>query len=79
MSPALRDLEQCLLDRQLVHDNPILSMNAAHTVIRTDSAGNRAPDKRKATHRIDGVVALLMALAMAPTQTPTVDVSALIG
>jgi phage terminase large subunit-like protein len=63
MSPALRDLEQCLLDRQLVHDNPILSMNAAHTVIRTDSAGNRAPDKRKATHRIDGMVALLMALA----------------
>ena len=54
MSPALRDLEQCLLDRQLVHDNPILSINAAHTVIRTDSAGNRAPDKRKATHRIDG-------------------------
>ena len=79
MSPALRDLEQCLLDRHLVHDNPILSMNAAHTVIRTDSAGNRAPDKRKATHRIDGIVALLMALAMAPTQTPTIDVEALIG
>ena len=79
MSPALRDLEQCLLDRHLVHDNPILSMNAAHTVIRTDSAGNRAPDKRKATHRIDGIVALLMALAMAPTQTPTIDVAALIA
>jgi phage terminase large subunit-like protein len=79
MSPALRDLEQCLLDRHLVHDNPILSMNAAHTVIRTDSAGNRAPDKRKATHRIDGVVALLMALAMAPTQPLTIDVEALIA
>jgi phage terminase large subunit-like protein len=79
MSPALRDLEQCLLDRQLVHDNPILSMNAAHTVIRTDSAGNRAPDKRKATHRIDGVVALLMALAMASAQPPAIDVAALIG
>jgi phage terminase large subunit-like protein len=79
MSPALRDLEQCLLDRQLVHDNPILSMNAAHTVIRTDSAGNRAPDKRKATHRIDGVVALLMAMAMASAQPPAIDVAALIG
>jgi hypothetical protein len=48
-------------------------------VIRTDSAGNRAPDKRKATHRIDGMVALLMALAMAPVQPPTIDVAALIG
>jgi phage terminase large subunit-like protein len=79
MSPALRDLEQALLDRQLVHSNPILTMCAMHTVVRTDSAGNRAPDKRKSTHRIDGLVALCMALAMAPTQSPAVDVTTLIA
>jgi phage terminase large subunit-like protein len=45
-----------------------------------DAAGNRAPDKRKATHRIDGTVALIMGLAMAPTvQTRVVDIQALIG
>jgi phage terminase large subunit-like protein len=78
MSPALRDLEQALLDRQLVHDNPVLSMCVAHTTIRTDSAGGRAPDKKKSTHRIDGTVSLLMALAMAPGQAAEIDVSLLI-
>ena len=62
-----------------MHDNPVLSMCVAHTVIRTDSAGNRAPDKRKSIHRIDGAVALLMALAMAPAQAPPIDVGPLIA
>ena len=45
-----------------------------------DAAGNRAPDKRRATHRIDGTVALVMGLAMAPTvHTRVVDIQALIG
>jgi hypothetical protein len=45
-----------------------------------DAAGNRAPDKRKATHRIDGTVALIMGLAMVPAaQTRVIDVKALIG
>jgi phage terminase large subunit-like protein len=80
MSPALANLERLLLDGRLVHDNPILSMCVAHTTIRTDAAGNRAPDKRRATHRIDGTVALVMGLAMAPTaQTQTINIAALIG
>jgi hypothetical protein len=45
-----------------------------------DSAGNRAPDKKRATHRIDGTIGLLMALATAPAaQAQTIDVAALIG
>jgi hypothetical protein len=45
-----------------------------------DAAGNRAPDKRRATHRIDATVALVMGLAMAPTvQTRVIDIEALIG
>jgi phage terminase large subunit-like protein len=80
MPPALANLERLLLDGRLVHDNPILAMCVAHTTIRTDAAGNRAPDKRRATHRIDGTVALVMGLAMAPTaQAQTIDVAALIG
>jgi len=80
MSPALANLERLLLDGRLVHDNPVLSMCVAHTTIRTDAAGNRAPDKRKATHRIDGTVALVMGLAAAPTtQFRPFDAAALIG
>jgi phage terminase large subunit-like protein len=79
MSPALANLERLLLEGRLVHDNPILSMCMANTTIRTDAAGNRAPDKRKATHRIDGTVALIMGLAMAPTQAPKIDIEALIA
>ena len=80
MSPALANLERLLLDGRLVHDNPVLSMCVSHTTIRMDAAGNRAPDKRKATHRIDGTVALVMGLAMTPTvQTKLIDVEALIG
>jgi phage terminase large subunit-like protein len=80
MSPALANLERLLLDRHVVHDNPCLSMCISHTTIRMDAAGNRAPDRKRATHRIDGTVALTMALAMAPTaQTTVIDVAALIG
>jgi phage terminase large subunit-like protein len=62
----------------VVHDNPVLSMCVSNTTIRMDAAGNRAPDKRSSTHRIDGTVALIMALAMAPQVKPF-DVEALIG
>ena len=66
MSPAMGHFERLLLDGRLVHDNPALSTCVAHTTVRMDANGNRAPDKRKATHRIDGTVASIMALAMAP-------------
>src|SRR5262249_14927068 len=59
MSPALRDLEQVLLEGQLTHGgHPVLSMCVSHTVIVRDDAGNRKPSKRKSTAKIDGLVAL---------------------
>jgi phage terminase large subunit-like protein len=80
MGPAMANLERLLLDGRLVHNSPVLSMCVATTTIRMDAAGNRAPDKRKSTHRIDGTVALIQALAMAPTAEMRVfDVNALIG
>jgi phage terminase large subunit-like protein len=79
MGPALANFERLLLDRHLVHNNPVLSMCVSHTTVRMDAAGNRAPDKRRAMHRIDGMVALTMALAMAPTQPQPIDVSCLIA
>jgi phage terminase large subunit-like protein len=50
-------------------------MNA---VVVTDEAKNRKLSKKRATGRIDGLVALTMAIGIAPLKTPIVDVEALI-
>lgn len=63
MSPALRELEARLLAKQLRHGNhPVLTMCAANAVTVADDAGNRKFTKSKATGRIDGMVALAMAV-----------------
>jgi phage terminase large subunit-like protein len=79
MSPALRDLEQVLLEGELAHGNhPVLTMCVANTVITLDDAGNRKPSKRKSTGRIDGMIALAMAVGVAPLPTKQIDISTLI-
>lgn len=71
MSPALRTLEDLLLNGQLAHGkHPVLSMCAANAVTEPDAAGNRKLTKAKSTGRIDGMVALTMALAVAVEHTP---------
>lgn len=63
MSPALAALEAELLNERLRHGNhPILTWCAANAVADTDPAGNRKLNKKKATGRIDGMVALAMAI-----------------
>jgi phage terminase large subunit-like protein len=80
MSPALRDLEQVLLEGELAHGgHPVLSMCIANTTVVLDDAGNRKPSKRKSTGRIDGLVALAMAIGTAPLQEPVIDVASMIG
>jgi phage terminase large subunit-like protein len=81
MSPALRDLEQVLLDGQLAHgDHPVLGMCVSNTTVVIDDAGNRKPSKRKSTGRIDGFVALAMAIGAAPTtRAQVIDPAAMIG
>ena len=79
MSPALRDLEQVLLEGELAHGNhPVLTMCVTNTVIAVDDAGNRKPSKRKSTGRIDGMIALAMAVGVAPLLTKQIDISTLI-
>jgi len=65
MSPALDALEELLLQEKLVHGgNAPLAMCAANAVVLPDPAGNRKLDKSKATGRIDGMVALAMAVGV---------------
>lgn len=69
MSPALRELEALLLARKIRHGaHPVLTMCAANAVTTGDPAGNRKLDKQKATGRIDGMVALAMAVGVMPEQ-----------
>jgi len=66
MSPALRNLESLLLNGKLRHGNhPVLTMCAANAVVRSDEAGSRKLDKKRSRGRIDGMVSLVMACAVA--------------
>ncbi len=66
MSPALRELETILLNDKIRHGNhPVLAMCAANAVVRSDEAGGRKLDKKRSHGRIDGIVALAMAVAVA--------------
>lgn len=63
MTPALDALEAELMNGTVRHGgNPVLTMCAANAVATLDPAGNRKLDKSKATGRIDGLVALAMAV-----------------
>lgn len=73
MSPALDTLEADLLNGRLRHgNNPVLNMCAANATATKDPAGNRKLDKSKATGRIDGMVALAMARAVAEREDDAV-------
>lgn len=81
MSPALRDLEAELLNRRIAHGgHPVLTMCAANAVVKADPAGNRKLDKARSAGRIDGMVALAMAMGAATAELGMpVDISAMIG
>lgn len=63
MAPAVDKLERLVAERKLRHGaNPILNMCAANAVAERDPAGNRKLTKVKSIGKIDGLVALAMAL-----------------
>lgn len=72
MSPALRDLESVILNGALAHGgHPVLTMCASNAVVQMDPAGNRKLAKHKSRGRIDGMVALAMAMSVARTWEDT--------
>jgi phage terminase large subunit-like protein len=63
MSPPTKELMKLTLEGKIAHGGqPVLRWMMDNIFIRTDPAGNIKPDKEKATEKIDGVVALIMAL-----------------
>lgn len=75
MGPAIDTLEAELVNERMAHGaHPVLSMCAANAVITKDPAGSRKLDKSRATGRIDGMVALAMAMGAAQSaEAPTAD------
>lgn len=75
MSPAIRELESKLLQKQLKHGNhPVLTMCASNATTANDPAGNRKFTKQKSTGRIDGMQALAMAIGVMPDVTELGDI-----
>jgi phage terminase large subunit-like protein len=66
MSPPSKELERLMLAGELAHGgNPVLRWMAGNIALEQDSAGNIKPCKKRSTERIDGIVALIMAIGMA--------------
>jgi phage terminase large subunit-like protein len=58
----MKDLLVKVMTRKIRHGgHPVLRWNADNLVVRKDANGNFAPDKGRATEKIDGMVALFMA------------------
>ncbi len=63
MSPPTKELMKLTLEQKIAHGgHPVLRWCMDNIFVRTDPAGNIKPDKEKSTEKIDGAVALIMAL-----------------
>ena len=73
LSAPTKSLEKAILARQLRHDgHPVLRWCVSNVAVESDPAGNLKPSKVASTERIDGVVALIMAVDLMDrhAQTP---------
>ncbi len=68
--PAVDHLEAAVLNQQLRHDNPVLDWCASNAVTVPDPSGARKLAKDRAIERIDGLVALTMALGLYYREPP---------
>lgn len=63
MSLPTKELMKLTLEKRIAHGgNPVLRWMMDNIYVKTDPAGNIKPDKEKSTEKIDGAVALIMAL-----------------
>jgi phage terminase large subunit-like protein len=65
MSPAVDALETGILNGTIRHSrHPILTWNVSNAVVEIDPAGSRKITKEKSIERVDGLVALVMAVGL---------------
>lgn len=64
LSEPMKELMSAVLQKKLEHfGDPILSWNAGNVSATTDANGNIRPDKDKSKEKIDGIVAVIMAMS----------------
>jgi len=72
MGPVVEVIEDLVSEAQLEHGgHPVLTWNASNVVVETSPAGDRKLTKQKSTGRIDGIVAMGMALRLAESEGRT--------
>ncbi len=65
MAPAVDEFERKLLEKEIRHNNnPVMTWCMANAVVVSDPAGNRKIAKERATGRVDGAVAAVMAVGL---------------
>ena len=63
MSPPSKELYKLMMEGKIQHGgHPVLKWMGQNVVMRQDPAGNIKPDKEKSVEKIDGIVALIMAI-----------------
>jgi len=71
MAAPMKEFERRLLEKRLHHGgNPILRFMADSVVVQMDAAGNLKVNKAESQGRVDGIVALVMALDRAMRHEP---------
>jgi phage terminase large subunit-like protein len=69
MSPAVKETERLILSGRLHHTGcPVLRWCLSNVAITQDPAGNIKIDKERAREKVDGAVALAMAIGVAQTE-----------
>lgn len=63
MSPPTKELMKLTLEKKIAHGgNPVLRWMLDNVFVRRDPAGNIKMDKEKSSEKIDGAIAIVMAL-----------------
>ena len=79
MAAPTEALERMVLGQQIAHGgNPVLRWMASNVCVTQDAAGNLKPDRAKSTEKIDGIVALIMAIGRAVVQPTPEDMGPII-
>tara|TARA_R100001594_G_scaffold25922_5_gene50588 strand:- start:1396 stop:2934 length:1539 start_codon:yes stop_codon:yes gene_type:complete len=72
MSAPTKELEKLIIGKQIIHnDNPCMNWMLSNVAIQEDAAGNIKCSKSKSKEKIDGIIAMIMALGEIMTQENT--------
>src|ERR1039458_9461523 len=64
MNEPMKELMGMVLDKKMEHyGDPVLAWNAGNVAATTDANGSIRPDKDKSKEKIDGIVAIIMAMS----------------